>query len=557
MNGEDKSTRRFDNLVTVLIASTAVWVAITAFLQNVASNTSDEARRRAQQHVIEATKLEINGSLRASYEFQGAFQTWYELDLQAINAEQNNDAAAAQQYRELQRHIMSLSRLLGPEYFKNPQEGFPEVARYEAETYLVESTRLSETYLAEAELGNATDNIADALIVQITLLTVTLSLYGLSLALHGRMRWLFVAVGSAIVIFCMLWLGLSALELLIAPGVNHQAIAAYAEGIGLAHQGRKDEALEQFTLAIRENPEYAKAYYQRALVYYDRDDLESAIAEMEAARARGLDDTTLNWNLGWLYYLTGQYQNAIAANNRILERDPTVIGVRANQALNYLAMGDMAASREQYDLLIREAERQVNETQPSASLWYYMDAAALDLQNLMDELDGSLKAWGEAPPAERIAGDPEAVRTFALEQMRRIKEAVVALEYTGRLPEPHEVMQVQSFAIGLAEGFDDKGRLIGFTPASNATIPSGEDSFYIEFTYQGPPPKQMIWKIYFNGYEAHSLRTVTNRDISGSNVSHWVFGYKDTRVFILAKGEYTVELYADNILVLRATFHVR
>lgn len=556
MNSEDHSTRRFDNLVTVLIASTAVWVAITAFMQNIASNISDEARRRAQQHVVEATKLEINGSLRASYEFQGAFQTWYELDLQALNAEQNNDAAAAEQLRQLQKHIMSLSRLLSPEYFKNPQGGFPEIARYEAETYLVEATRLSETYLAEAELGNATDNIADALIVQITLLTVTLSLYGLSLALTGRMRWLFVAVGSGIVLFCMLWLGVSVIELLIAPDVNQRAIAAYAEGIGLAHQGRRDEALEKFSLAIRENPEYAKAYYQRALVYYDNGDLESAIAEMEAARARGLDDTTLNWNLGWLYYLTGQYQNARAANNRILDRDPSVIGVRANQALNYLAMGDMAGSREQYDLLIREAERQVKDMQPSASLWYYMDAAALDLQNLIDELDGRPRAWGEAPAADQVAGDPDAVRTFALEQMRRIKEAVVALEYTGRLPEPHEVMRVQSVAVGLAEGFDEKGQIIGFTPADNATIPSGENTFYIEFTHQGPPPKQMIWKVYFNGYEAHALRAVSNKDI-GSGVTYWAFGYKDTNVFILAKGEYTVELYADNILVLRTTFYVR
>jgi tetratricopeptide (TPR) repeat protein len=557
MNGEDKNSHRFDNLVTVLIASTAVWVAITAFLQNVASNTSDQARRRAQQHVIEATKLEINGSIRASYEYQGAYQAWYELDLEAINAEQNEDPDAVEQYRELQRRIMSLSALLGPEYFKDPEGGFPEFARYEAETYLVEATLLSETYLAEAELGNATDNVADALIVQITLLTVTLSLYGLSLALKGRMRWLFVTVGSGIVVFCMLWLGLSALELLVAPEVNQQSIAAYAEGIGLAHQGRRDEALENFTLAIRENPGYAKAYYQRALVYYDKGDLESAIAEMEAARARGLDDTTLNWNLGWLYYLTGQYANAIEANNRILDRDPTVIGVRANQALNYLAMGDMASSREQYDLLIREAERQVHETQPSASLWYYMDAAALDLQNLLDELDGSPRAWGEAPAAASISGDPEAVRTFALEQMRRIKEAVVALEYTGQLPQTGGVMEVQSFAVGLAEGFDDNGQIVGFKPANNATIPSGEDSFYVEFTHQGPPPKQLIWKIYFNGYEAHSLRTVSNRDIGESGISYWAFGYKDINVFILAKGEYTVELYADNILVLRTTFYVR
>ena len=259
MKTESINEQRFESMVTILIASVAIWVAITAYFQNYASNISDQARRRAQQFSIEATKREVNGAIQFSYEWQGAFQTWEEISWQITAAQQNGDTAAEARLYQLQDRIVTLSKLLGPEYF-DPAVGWPDSSKYEAESYLVESTRLSETYLAESELGNFTDNTADSLIVQITLLTVSLSLYGLSMALKGRVRWLFVIVGSGIVGICVLWLGWSLLELLIRPEVNPNAIQAYADGIGLEHQGRYDEAISKFTLAIEEKPSYAKAY---------------------------------------------------------------------------------------------------------------------------------------------------------------------------------------------------------------------------------------------------------------------------------------------------------
>ena len=205
MSPESNKEQRFESMVTILIASVAIWVAITAYFQNYASNISDQARRRAQQYAIEATKTEVNGNIQFSYDWQGAFQTWRELSWQITAAEQNGDTVAVQRYQQMQKRIESLSAMLGPQYF-DPSFGWPESYKYEAEAYLVEATRLSETYLAESALGNATSTTADALIVQITLLTVALSLYGLSMALRGRVRWLFIIVGSGFVGFCMLWL---------------------------------------------------------------------------------------------------------------------------------------------------------------------------------------------------------------------------------------------------------------------------------------------------------------------------------------------------------------
>ena len=562
MKTENTSEQRFENMVTILIASVAIWVAITAYFQNYASNISDQARRRAQQYAIEATKKEVNGAIQFSYDWQGAFQTWRELSWQITAAEQNGDTNAVERYTQLQERIAPLSKMLGSQYF-DPEVGWPESYKYEAESYLVEATRLSETYLAESELGNFTDNVADSMIVQITLLTVSLSLYGLSMALKGRVRWLFIIVGSGIVAFCSLWLGWSLLNLFIRPEVDQEAIAAYSEGVGLVYQGKYDESIDKFSLAIQENPYYAKAYYQRGLSYYELGDLSTAISEIEAARNEGMqDDVSLNWNLGWIYYLSGEYDKAIEANERILTEHPEVLGMRMNQAISYLSKGDFENSQAQYDLLIQEAQKQVNEartqgTEPSASLWFYMDAGALDLQNLIDQLDNNPKAWTVAPAANAVTGDHAAIREFSLEQMKRLKESTVALEYTGQLPGAQSDMKVEPFVFGQITGTDADGFITGFEPINSKVIPFGEDSFTVEFTYSGTPPKQMLWKVYVNGYEDQSLRIVSTEDISGGTTWYKTFGYNYTNVFILTAGEYTVELYADNILVQSGTFHVQ
>lgn len=558
---DETNNKKFDNFVTILIASVAIWVAITAFFQNYAANISDQARRRAQQYAIESTKKEINGVVQFSYDWQAAYQVWQELSWQITAAEQSGDTKAAERYRALQETIIPLSKMLGPQYF-DPEVGYPDTYKYEAESYLVESTRLSETYLAESELGNFTDNTADALIVQITLLTVALSLYGLSLALSGRVRWLFVIVGSGIVAFCVLWLSWSLIEIIGRPEVNPTSINAYAEGIGLSYQGRYEEAIEKYDQAIAENQYYAKAYYERGNAYLSLNDYPTAISQMEEARNRGLEDINTNWNLGWTYYLDGQYDKAIETNERILASNPQVLGMRMNQALSYLAMGDLNNSQVQYDLLYQEAQKQVNDahqrgSEPSASLWFYMDAGALDLQNLIDQLDNDPKSWTQAPSIERIQGDHDAIREFAYSQMKRMKETTIALEYTGQLPTNQLVSQVSNVTIGKVTGTDAEGFITGFEPSVNDVIPYGEKSFSVEFTYSGEPTSNLIWRVYVNGYEDAAMRAVSNEDLSLGDTWYRSFGFEYTNVFILSPGEYVVELYADNVLILRKFFYVQ
>jgi len=561
---ESKSEERFERMVTVLIASVAVWVAITVYFQNYASNLSDQARRRAQESSIAATKKEVVGAIQYSYHWQSAYQIWSEIDWQKVAAEQAGDTATADRYAKLKEKIAALSEMLGSKYFDPAADKFINPGKYEADLYLVEATRLTEVYAAEAELGNVTNNIADALVVQITLLTVSLSLYGLSMALKGGVRWLFVIIGTGIVGVCALWLGKSLIDILARPEVNHSAINAYAEGTGLAYQGKYDEAIVKFNEAIVQKTNYKMAYSKLGDAYYNKDDLAAAIANYEAARKAGLDDVNINWNLGWSYYLTGQYSQAIEADERILSHDASVLGMRMNEAIAYLAAGDLTNAQRQYDLLNQEAERQVDEAhqrklEPPASLWYYMDAGAIDLQNLIDQLDQDPKEWTQAPKPDLLAGDHAVIRKFADKQMTRIKETVVALEYSGKLPTAQNAVKVQPFKFGKITGKNAEGLITGFEATPDAVFFYGTDtkSVTVEFTYDGAPPKQLVWKVYLNGVENQSLRAVSNDDISSGSTWYKTFGYGFTDTFILSSGEYVVELYADLKLAQIGKFYVK
>ena len=558
-NLKNPSEEKFEKFVVMLIASVAILVAVTAFLQNYASNLSDEANRTAQKYAIDSTTKEIGGTIQYSFDWQGAFQTWNEVDMQRVAATQSDNTTLADRYGKLEKHLVPLTPLLSKPYF-DESSNWPNTTKYAADLYVVEATRLSELYEAYSELGRAWNDTADAFVIQITLLTVALSLYGLSLTLNGRVRWLFILVGSGLVAFCMGWM---ALELIVPrPIVSEDAIKAYTEGYGLSYQGKYQDAITSYDQALGIKPDYANAFYERGSAYLALDDYDHAISDYLSARDLGLDSINTQWNLGWTYYLQGDFDKAIATNETIIASNPTVIGMRMNQALTYLVQGNFDEAQRQYDVLVNEVQREIadahaNNQEPSASLWYYMDAASLDLQNLVDKLDGDTKSWTQAPEADLITADHGTIKQIARKEIARLKETTLALEYTGKLPPTAEVMKVSPFAFGdITLGSD--GYVSDFKEHKDAVFAFETPAVTIRFVYDGPLPKeQLLWKFYLNGSEYSSFRSLWDTDLSGSDTWYKTVGFNYTNVFILPAGEYTVELYADYHLVQTGKFYVR
>lgn len=554
MNENSSGSTGFEKFITFLIASVAILASITVFLQNYASGKSAEAIRAAQELAIRSTTTELQGAIEFSYHWQGAFQTWKEIDLQRLEAELTDDTTAANRYSQLRDRIVPLTPLLSEEFF-DKNSSWPHLAKYEAYLYVVKATRFEQLYQATADLGRAWSNIADVFVIQLTLLTVALSLYGLSITMRGFIRWMFVFVGSGLVLFCVVWMGWKLLEPL--PVISEEAIDAFAEGYGQYYQGNSAEAIALYDKALAISPDYADATYERGYNNLVLGNYEAAVSDFLVARDLGLDGEYTYWNLGWTYYLMGRFDDAIEANNVILNSNPRIIGMRSNQALNYLAKGDLERARSEYDSVVGEIQKQVSNKETSDSLWYYVDAASLDLQNLVDRLSESSKDWTEAPQAEMVLGDHAQIIAFAQEQIVRLKESILALEYTGSLPQAQEVMQVSPFAFGNVT-FDAEGYISDFEVIPDAVFPNDTAAVSIQFTYTGSVPQdRLIWKFYLDGEEYAAFRAVSDTDLSSSDTWYQTVGFNYTNLFFLPPGEYTVELYGDYRLVQTGRFYVQ
>jgi tetratricopeptide (TPR) repeat protein len=144
-------------------------------------------------------------------------------------------------------------------------------------------------------------------------------------------------------------------------------------GLALADLGRKEEAIEQYRIAVGINPDYDKPHLNLALALIDQGDLSGAIRELrevvrlrpgspkarndlavmltrngqldaaiaeykEALRLDPNSELTLN-NLGYAYMQIGDFRQAISVLKAALRLNPGFASARADLAAAYRAAG--------------------------------------------------------------------------------------------------------------------------------------------------------------------------------------------------------------------------
>jgi protein O-GlcNAc transferase len=111
--------------------------------------------------------------------------------------------------------------------------------------------------------------------------------------------------------------------LLTAPD---SAVAHSKLGVALAHQGRADEAIAEFTTAVAIQPTYAPAYSNLGNVYREKGMLAEALAAYERALAIDPEYWVAHRNLGILYKQMGRLGDAVEhfkKATRLSARSPT------------------------------------------------------------------------------------------------------------------------------------------------------------------------------------------------------------------------------------------
>src|SRR5215207_2151067 len=121
---------RFKRLLALIIALVTLITAGIALLQSDASARDDRANRDTKRYATEAMGRKVSGDARVNFDYNTAYQAWYELDTLANSASSRGDDAAATRYQQLRDEMTSLSKLLAAPYF-DPAQGQPNSERYE------------------------------------------------------------------------------------------------------------------------------------------------------------------------------------------------------------------------------------------------------------------------------------------------------------------------------------------------------------------------------------------------------------------------------------------
>ena len=550
---------RFKRVIAILIAVVTMLIAVVGYLQSDAGAHDDRANRDTKRYAMEALGRRVSGDARVNYDYNSAYQSYYELDLLSAAAANVGDDSAAERYAALRDAVPGLSPLLAAPYF-DPATGQLDVARYEAEVYLVEITALTERFAAASAVKDAWDSKSNTYIVHLTLLAVALFLYGLSTTVGGAAtRLVFTAVGTSIALVAAVWAGATYarpvpdLRDCRAPDGTY-AIDAYAQGAGLAYQERFEEAIAAFDVALGCAPDYASAWVARAEARAALGDYAAAIGDYETARQAGNNAAYVAGDLGWLYYLTGRFDEAVMMNRAALEVSPDELWIQFDLGLSLLAAGQTDAAQAEYQKGMDLAARQVLEAkqaglEPPSYLWWSLDDAAAALDDLVLTVE-----TGEGEPALSTLANPAGASTAALDLLTRLKSLAVGLEFTGAPPTGQLAASISPFEIGQPL-YDEQGELVDYELTD--TFAYGIDEVSVLFEYSGlRDGQEYVFKMYVNGEEDPSWRFVDAWALGADGAAEipLSLAYSNTAVF--EPGEYTVEMYIDAHLAQRGTFWV-
>lgn len=546
------SGESFERLVAVMIAVVTIMAAVVGYLQGQASVLSDRFLREAQTFAIEALSQKAAGEIEAGYAWTDLWRNWSELDSQAVIAADFDDAAAAGRYDVVRDRLAGLSPLLAPPYFDPAQDDEPDIAAYEANLYVVDSTYLTERFLATFKISEAWGDKADTYVAHLTILAVTLFLYGISVTLAGQIRWLFVGLGSLFALVTVIWVIVVYVRPISIP--SEPAIRAYAEGVGRLHQESPEAAIESFNQALALAPAYADAYFERGNAYFDLEQLDQAATDYEAAFNAGRQDISLIMELGRVYYFLGRLDDALRLGQMELTLGPDHVVSHLDLGLVHLAAGQAEAAQTAFAQATTLAGQQVAAAraagqEPPDSLWWYLDLAATDL----DGLSGCLteQECEAAPPYDIVsqAGtDADTVDAVA----QQLKELTVALEYTGRPPDPTTAVDVSSFEFA-AELYDDNDEFIDYDITD--TFPADTSDVVVLLTYDGMQDgQQVVVKVFLDGEEDPTLRVLETWDQGPAGETELLLSAGLLSTF--TPGEYWVEMYVNSHLVAQEGFTV-
>ncbi len=544
----------FNKTIAVMIAVVTLITAIIAYLQSDAGGRDDQANRDGMKYMLEAFGQQVSGDARVNFDYNVAYQAYYEYSLLANATANRDNPAASGDYAALANEMTLLSPMLQPPYYDKAAEDAPALAKYEADTYLVRITDLMERFTAASAVKEAWDYKANTYIVHLTLLAVALFMFGLSTTIsNDKTRWIFAGTGTVVAVIAVVWAAVLYARPVHDLREQGDAIARYAGGVGLAHQEMYEQAIEEFDAALADYPSYGNALAERAAAQSALGNYEAAIADYEAAVAAGDKRANTFGMLAYQYHLTGDFAKAVEWDRLALQAAPDELWVKYDLGLNLMLGGEIEEGLKVYQEGIQFAVDQVAAARAEGReapsfLWYGLEDGADMLDGILSVIDGE----DGLPPADAIA-DPDRVREVGEALLYQIKSTAAGLEYTGRAPEGELAAEISPFSFVVPEK-DADGEVTGYSEPAEA-FEYGIDEFSVVFEYANMPDGvDVLFKLYIDGVEDPSWRILQPWDLGVEGDAGIPISYAYSDTFVFDPGEYMVEMYVGYHLAQRSWF---
>jgi tetratricopeptide (TPR) repeat protein len=537
---------RFNRICAICIALITTAAAILSFLQFDASARDDRANRDNKRYSIEAFGGQVAGEARVNFDIYRVYQAYDEFQVRSVTAENNGNSKLASAYEQLAEATRKRSPLLGSKYFPPDADG-PDIARYEVDTYFNDVTRLNQLFKASAAVKDAWDTKSNAYVVHLTLLAVSLFLFGLAVTLGGATtRTLFVSSGTVVGLAACIW----ALRVWAEPVYDlrdaGKAIEHYVLATGLSHQGDAasgdaakkklyTKALAEFDASLNDAPRYFDALVARAQNHRDLGDIASEAKDLEVARTLDEHNAGVLSSLAYSYFELNRLPEALSTSEAALREAPHEVANIYYNALYLLAADKTDAAKAEFaraTQLVAEkiAQARANKEEPPSELLEAMYDASVELEDLGGKKHAEL--------CEQLADE--------------LNSNEMGLEYSGVLPKgkPAAELTDLEFTETSEDGKDDKPVAEEFSDEVS--------QISVHFDYEKMRDgSNIIFRIYHNGEEERSWRSTEDWTYGAEGSFEQVLspGYTDT--FTFEPGDYLVEVYVDFHKVQYGSFTVK
>jgi adenylate cyclase len=126
------------------------------------------------------------------------------------------------------------------------------------------------------------------------------------------------------------------------------SLTHYAKGLIHRAKGERDRALAEFDEAIARDPDYARAYAQKASELINAGKADDALPLLQRALELGPRDASrgmFHWNIGRTHFFTGDYRGAIPSLRTAVRERPNLWHNWLYLASAYALTGKMAQAR--------------------------------------------------------------------------------------------------------------------------------------------------------------------------------------------------------------------